>query len=687
MKSIVKSIKNTFNRFSLDRKILTLIIIEVIGFLVVTLVAFSQVRTVGNEVKQVTYVILPLSVSIENIHSQIQSQRLNTEIVISNGNHSVNNKEISEAYLTARSNYSKGDKKLQNSLISTEQFIRKSVFKKDKNESVLSSHSEDLINGLSDLRHATQAYDRRVVNLLELVESFTFSLDMKILDKIASSETLLIEKLDHLKTELEKIRLESTKHAIYVERIAIGIIVLISLAAVVFFIAMVLIIIRMNISKPLQLLTDTINAFTALHKVEESEFEKALMERGDELGRMGRSFNRLKHDLWRQGQDLQTAKEEAERANRAKSMFLAAASHDLRQPLHAMQMYIAALRQKVSDRDALKIIDDVDAVSVSTARLLSALLDVSQLEAGAIKPHFEDFPVQEVLLRTFRSFAPVAKQKNLNFQLVASSAFVRSDPVLLERILGNFVSNAIRYTQQGRVLIGCRRQGNSISIEVWDTGCGFPDSQIQAIFEDFHQIDNKERDRGKGLGLGLAIARRLSQCLSHEIQCDSIVEHGSRFAVLVEAGKSQLKQVEKEELLENMARGLSNICVLLIEDDMEVLKATQQLLLSWGCKVYIGRNIDEVLRVVKELKATPPDIIVADNRLPGGAEGIEIATRVQLMMGRAIPTVIVTGDVEESHIRNIADQGYRVLCKPVQPAKLRALISHLVNPQTNRSSI
>ena len=377
---------------------------------------------------------------------------------------------------------------------------------------------------------------------------------------------------------------------------------------------------------------------------------------------------------------MHDAKDEAEKANRAKSDFLAAASHDLRQPLHAMQMYIAALRQKADNPEAFKIIDNIDAVSVSTARLLSALLDVSQLEAGAIKPQYQDFAIQDLLRRVYRSFSPAARQKNLDFRLIPCSAAVNSDPVLLERILGNFMSNAVRYTQQGRVLIGCRRRGDFIPVEVWDTGCGIPESETLTIFEDFHQIDNMERDRSKGLGLGLGIAQRLTNCLGHEIECDSVIGLGSRFAVLVTLGKPQPHKESEALLLENKPWDLSGVCVLLIEDDKEVLMATQQLLISWGCKVYLGRHLDDVLRVIEEPNISLPDIIIADNRLPGDANGMEVSTRVQLVLGRAIPTVIVTGDVEENHIRDIAEQGYRVLTKPVQPAKLRSLISHLVNP-------
>ena len=401
-------------------------------------------------------------------------------------------------------------------------------------------------------------------------------------------------------------------------------------------------------------------------------------------GRMSRSFNRLKHDLWSQGQDLQDAKEDAERANRAKSMFLAAASHDLRQPLHAMQMYIAALRQKINSPDALAVVENIDAVSLSTARQLSALLDLSQLEAGAIQPNFEDFPIHDVLSRVFREFAPVAKQKNLDFKLAPSSVSVRSDPILLERILGNFMSNAIRYTRQGRILLGVRRRGSTITVEVWDTGRGFPDDQALNIFEDFHQIDNEERDRSKGLGLGLAIAKRLAICLSHRIECDSVIGKGSRFAVLIPLGKKGSTEKSPEAaLLGNLVQGLSGIRVLLIEDDVEVLKATRQLLETWGCEVVTGRKIDEVMAVVEQPGAVPPDIIIADNRLPGGAEGVEIASRVQEIIGHTVPTVIVTGDMQEDHLRDISGYGYQVMFKPVQPARLRSLISNMINLRTD----
>ena len=675
----LQGVKKTFNRFSLDQKIFTLIVIEVIGFVIVALVAASQVKSVAEQVEQIAGVTLPLHISIENIRSHFLNRRLVTKELILNASLGhIHSSELAEKSVAA---YEQGEKEIQSRIQSAEKIIRKSVALSDENDNAISLNSQALIQSLFVLRRDIQNYNSLVTRFIDDLQTPDFYIKVKMLQGIDGSEQGIMSKLNGLIDKLELIRGETTRHAVYVKRIATGFIVLTILAAVLFFIAMKLLIIRQNISKPLQLLTDTINTFTATQKVEESEFERGLMVRGDELGRMSRSFNRLKHDLWNQGRDLQDAKEEAERANRAKSVFLASASHDLRQPLHAMQMYIAALRQKMDNADTLSIVDDIDAVSISTARLLGALLDVSQLEAGAIKPKKEDFLVEEILNRAFREFAPAAREKNLDFRVISSSLAVRSDPVLLERILGNFISNAIRYTHEGRIVLGVRRRGDRASIEVWDSGQGIPENQTAAIFEDFHQIDNAERDRSKGLGLGLAIARRLAVCLSHDIECDSLFGHGSRFAVLVELGSIEAGEAVELLTLDHMIKSLSGLRILLVEDDLDVLKSTQNLLTSWGCSVVSATNLEEVIKVMDENSTTPPNLILADYRLPGGADGMEVIERVQRIVGHEIPSIVVTGDVQENNLEAIASEGHQVLCKPVQPAKLRALISNMISSQ------
>jgi len=672
---------------SLNQKILALLVVEVFGFIAVMLVAFAQISTVGNETKKMSSITIPLIESVNTIDENVYKQSLSVKELFITVSAIVNQDSEKTSYYekynqllendTIRTEFLIANQKLRKSIADTEAFIKIVNSEEIGDIDIISSHQEKLLSELYELRKVNQIYYQLVVNNLFAEKNIEIlSIHMNDLNEISSTENLLLAQAGKVNSELESIIFASKSKITYVERIANSYIVITSLIALLFVISMVLVIVRMNISKPLQLLTDSINRYTPLHKVEEFEDEKVILAREDELGRMGRSFNRLKQDLWEQSEGLQNAKIDAERANKAKSLFLASASHDLRQPLNAMQMYIAALQSKVKDKEILRIIEDINSVSISTARLLNALLDVSELEVGAIKPRFESFSVNNMLISIFQSFLPLAKDKGLNFRVVPSSLYVRSDPALLERILGNFMSNAIRYTNKGSVLIGCRKRGDKVVIEVWDTGCGISDDQMSLIYEDFYQIENKERDRGKGLGLGLALAKRLSESLEHKIVSKSTFGSGSCFSVLVNIGEKTVDENQDESFMNIM--NLSGANILLVEDDMDVLKATKQLLESWGCKVKTARNKDEVMNLIKENPYDNPDIILADNRLPGDASGIDITYLIQEKLQASIPCVIMTGDVERNHVQSIIDQGFPVLLKPIQPAKFRAMLSHLI---------
>ena len=679
--------QNFFNRLSLNQKILSLLVIEILGFTAVMLVAFSQIYKVGNETKQMSSITIPLIESVNTIDENVYKQSISVKELFITVSQIVN-QDSDEASFYEKFNQLLENEDIQTNFLLSNQNLRKSIndtesFVKRVNEEgignrdIILFHKEKLLSELYELRKVNQMYYQLVVNnLFAEINLEILTIDISDLDEISNTENSLMLQANRVSSELEEIINASKAQITYVERIAISYIVITSLIALLFVVSMVLVIVRMNISKPLQLLTDSINRYSPLHKVEEIEDEQNILSREDELGRMGRSFNRLKKDLWEQGEGLQTAKLDAERANKAKSVFLASASHDLRQPLNAMQMYIAALQSKVKDKEILRIIEDINSVSISTARLLNALLDVSELEVGAIKPRKEVFSVNNILISIFQSFLPLAKDKELDFRVVPSSLYVESDPALLERILGNFMSNAIRYTDKGSVLIGCRKRGDKVSIEVWDTGCGISDDQMSLIYEDFYQVENKERDRGKGLGLGLALAKRLADSLKHTIDSKSRLGSGSYFSVNVDLAENKA-EINNAEILMNIMN-LSGINILLVEDDIDVLKATKQLLESWGCKVKTARNKDEVMNLIDEDPYTNPDIILADNRLPGDASGIDITYLIQEKLQTSIPCVIMTGDVERSHVQSIIDQGFPVLLKPIQPAKFRAMLSHLI---------
>ena len=679
--------QNFFNRLSLNKKILSLLVIEVLGFVAVALVAFTQVYTVGDETKQMSSITIPLIESVNAIDENVYKQSLSVKELFITVSQIVNQDSEKTSFYekynqllandSIRTEFLIANQKLKKSIADTESFIKVVNSEAKADIAIISSHQEKLLSELYELRKINQIYYRLVVNNLFAEKNIEIlTIDANDLKEISYTENLLLVQAGKVNAELEEIIFASKSKITYVERIALSYIVITSLIALLFVVTMVLVIVRMNISKPLQLLTDSINRYTPLHKVEEFEDEKNILSREDELGRMGRSFNRLKEYLWEQGEGLQNAKIDAERANKAKSVFLASASHDLRQPLNAMQMYIAALQSKVKDKEILRIIEDINSVSISTARLLNALLDVSELEVGAIKPRFEIFSVNNILISIFQSFLPLAKDKELDFRVVPSSFYVRSDPALLERILGNFMSNAIRYTDKGSVLIGCRKRGDKVVIEVWDTGCGISDDQMSLIYEDFYQIENKERDRGKGLGLGLALAKRLAESLEHTIDSKSTLGNGSCFSVAVDIAENKIDDNQAESFMNIM--NLSGANILLVEDDMDVLKATKQLLESWGCKVKTARNKDEVMNLIKENPYDNPDIILADNRLPGDASGIDITYLIQEKLQASIPCVIMTGDVERNHVQSIIDQGFPVLLKPIQPAKFRAMLSHII---------
>ena len=679
--------QNFFNRLSLNQKILSLLVIEVLGFVAVALVAFTQVYTVGDETKQMSSITIPLIESVNAIDENVYKQSLSVKELFITVSQIVNQDSEKTSFYekynqllandSIRTEFLIANQKLKKSIADTESFIKVVNSEAKADIAIISSHQEKLLSELYELRKINQIYYRLVVNNLFAEKNIEIlTIDVNDLKEISYTENLLLVQAGKVNAELEEIIFATKSKITYVERIALSYIVITSLIALLFVVTMVLVIVRMNISKPLQLLTDSINRYTPLHKVEEFEDEKNILSREDELGRMGRSFNRLKEDLWEQGEGLQNAKIDAERANKAKSVFLASASHDLRQPLNAMQMYIAALQSKVKDKEILRIIEDINSVSISTARLLNALLDVSELEVGAIKPRFEIFSVNNILISIFQSFLPLAKDKELDFRVVPSSFYVRSDPALLERILGNFMSNAIRYTDKGSVLIGCRKRGDKVVIEVWDTGCGISDDQMSLIYEDFYQIENKERDRGKGLGLGLALAKRLAESLEHTIDSKSTLGNGSCFSVAVDIAENKIDDNQAESFMNIM--NLSGANILLVEDDMDVLRATKQLLESWGCKIKTARNKDEVMNLIKENPYDNPDIILADNRLPGDASGIDITYLIQEKLQASIPCVIMTGDVERNHVQSIIDQGFPVLLKPIQPAKFRAMLSHLI---------
>lgn len=380
--------------------------------------------------------------------------------------------------------------------------------------------------------------------------------------------------------------------------------------------------------------------------------------------------------------ELRSKKEEAETATRAKSRFLAAASHDLRQPIHALGMFVARLAQLPHDRETRHLIGNLEASVRAMQDLLDALLDISRLDADAVRVQLQPVPLAPLFEQLRGALMPVATDKGLRLRVRDSAAWVQSDPTLLHRILLNLVSNALRYTGHGGVLVGCRRGrgGSHLWIEVWDTGVGIPAEHQQDIFREFYQIGNPERDRSKGLGLGLNIVDRTARLLGHELKLCSVPGHGTRFRLelpLAPAGDLQalMAAAEQPQQVDDV-RGLR---ILVIEDDRQSAQALRGLLDSWGCVVAVVEGLQGALAVVTG--GFVPDLLLSDFRLRAGESGMQTLHSLRTQLERPLPACLMSGDTDPDLIQSCRDAGLPLLHKPVRPAKLRTLIRRLARPQ------
>jgi signal transduction histidine kinase len=380
--------------------------------------------------------------------------------------------------------------------------------------------------------------------------------------------------------------------------------------------------------------------------------------------------------LEEQLEQTRAARDAAEAANHAKTRFLAAASHDLRQPLHALGLFAARLGDRTRDPDDAALVHRIETSVSSLDSLFSALLDVSKLEAGAVATESRAMALNPLFDRLANDFAPEALEKNLKLAVVPTARAVYSDPVLLERILRNLLANALRYTSEGGVVVGVRRRGSRLAVEVWDSGPGIAADKIEHVFEEFYQIGNPERAQAHGLGLGLAIVRRLARLLDHEVQVASRPGRGSVFRVLiagVPAGMPVPPLLPPPPLEPNPLDGRR---VLVVEDDEPIREGMRQTLASWNCVPMLAADEDEA--TARYGSEPPPDALLVDFRLPQGRDGLDAITRLRAAYGCDIPAIVVSGESSSEELARIAAAGFELLHKPLAPARLRAALSYLL---------
>lgn len=374
------------------------------------------------------------------------------------------------------------------------------------------------------------------------------------------------------------------------------------------------------------------------------------------------------------GAALEAAKKQADHANLGKSRFLAAASHDLRQPLQTIFLMQGILATTVGDPAALKIVTRLGESLDVMSSLLNKLLDINQLEAGIVNAEMTDFSIGELLERLGRDFDYQAEAKGLGCRVVSSRQTVHSDPTLLEQMIRNLLSNALKYTDHGKILLGCRRHGGRLHIEVWDTGLGIPEGQLKAIFEEFHQLDNPARERARGLGLGLSIVQRLGDLLGHKVDVRSILGKGSVFAIEVPRTtmlpQDQARADDQQKTAPFTAAARS---ILVIEDDPAIREMLELLMDNAGFHVAVAADGDIAVDLVAR-GSVRPDIVVADYNLPNRLTGLDVAAHLRKTLDSTLPVLIVTGDISTDTLRAIAAAGCVQLNKPIKADALIRLI-------------
>ncbi|MDI4665426.1 PAS-domain containing protein [Xanthobacter autotrophicus] len=404
-------------------------------------------------------------------------------------------------------------------------------------------------------------------------------------------------------------------------------------------------------------ITASVEAALALERANET-LERRVRERTEELERLN--------------QALEKAKGEAEEANVSKTRFLAAASHDILQPLNAARLYVTSMVERARGAEEERLAGNVDASLESVEEILSALLDISRLDSGVMRPEVAPFRIADVLKPLEMEFAPLAREKNLKLTFVPCSLAVRSDRRLLRRLLQNLISNAVKYTPRGRILVGCRRHAGKVRVEVHDTGVGIPRSKHKVVFQEFQRLDQGAKV-ARGLGLGLSIVERIARVLEHKVNVTSQPNKGSTFSVDLPIAVSMPEEPQATPAPARRGAPLDGLTILAIDNEPAILEGMEMLLTGWGCEVIAAPSAAGALEAVR-LRRKKPDVVLVDYHLDGG-HGIDAIMSLRWKLGK-LPAVLITADRSKAVREQARDADMEILNKPLKPAALRALLAH-----------
>lgn len=499
-------------------------------------------------------------------------------------------------------------------------------------------------------------------------------------------EKSAVRQLGAVVVEIDKLRAEGIKTQILWFTV-LGTVLVLGIASILVHLA------SRSITQPIRRLSDAVRLIGG----GDLGTRVSLRTNIDEVDTLAQGLNRMASDLQQERaileqriddatQALRAKKEGAERASHDKSRFLAVASHDLRQPLHALGLYVAELRHRVSDDGLQRLVGQVEQSVETLSTLLNALLDISKLDANVVVPQMQACNLNALLEHVAADYQMLARIKNIRLVIRPCSGYITSDLQLLERILTNLISNAIRYTPpNGCVMVACRRRGDFWRIEVRDNGIGITKIDQINIFREFFRLSHPQVNTDNGLGLGLSIVDRLVKLLGHTLKLRSEPGKGSVFAVEAPVAaniggfpKLETMQSPLENKPEIKISPLAGTKVLVVDDDATVLAGTSSLLASWGCKVSVAASLAEAQQLLRDGKAW--DFIISDYQLgENNANGIEVIATVRQHQNEQIPCILISGDTSRAVLKLASVSGHHLLHKPVKPAKLKSLILHLLN--------
>jgi len=373
-------------------------------------------------------------------------------------------------------------------------------------------------------------------------------------------------------------------------------------------------------------------------------------------------------------EEVGEAKEAAEKANLAKSQFLASASHDLRQPLHAQGILLEALKLRLHNSEHSELLNKTIQSNEALHSLFDALLEISQLDAGTMAVNLSHQPINQICQQVVNEYQLIAQQKGLSLSLHSHDCTAVTDPILINRILRNLVSNAVKFTRSGEINVAVTCDNTNAYIIVSDTGIGIPESQQEHIFDEYYQLDNKARDRSKGIGLGLALVRRMCQLLKHDIRVESKVNKGTQFHLTLPLGNKNEVTVKQEQTISG---SIENLNILIIDDEQPILDAMTVMLTDWSCHPQGFTTLDDAELAI-DTGSCRPDIIISDYRLANDVTGLDVIHRLHHKLGKEVPALLVSGDTDPVLLERIHKHNFYLLHKPLKAFQLKKVIRILL---------